>query len=61
MFELLGWILFIAVLACFWTIYTLKRDGYFGKSPYDKVLESKKNRKRGSIVFFKDGAKHVKH
>jgi hypothetical protein len=61
MVELLIWILLIAILAIVWTIYTLKRDGYFGKNEYDKIIESKKHRKRGSIVFFKDGATHMKH
>jgi len=48
----------IAVMAMFWTLYTMKKDGYFGKSPAEKSSENLS--KKGSIIFSGGTVKHVK-
>lgn len=58
MVEFISLVAGVGVLALIWTLYSMKRDGYFGKSSAEGLL--KKSSKRGSIVFFKDGARHVK-
>lgn len=58
MAQFLSIIFGIAALAMFWTLYSMKRDGYFGKSPTEKDAE--KSPRKGSIIFSGGTVKHVK-
>lgn len=57
MVQFLFIILGVASVAIFWSLYTMKKDGYFDDKETKRIGDRPK---KGSIIFFRDSVKHVK-